>query len=122
MLDRSATRKLLAGPIGLLLSVTLPLPGAMATELSDDILLPILANGKMGYGNRTGQIVIAPQFDYADDFSEGLAKIGMIDSTATGQEPVRFDELEWRHNEESHWGHYTPDMVTRFGPDALRYA
>jgi hypothetical protein len=29
--------------------------------------------GKMGYIDRTGCIVIAPQFEIANDFSEGLA-------------------------------------------------
>lgn len=32
-------------------------------------------NGKFGYINNKGQIVINPQFDYAYDFSEGLAKV-----------------------------------------------
>ncbi len=32
-------------------------------------------NDKWGYKNKKGEIVIEPQFDYADDFSEGLAAI-----------------------------------------------
>ncbi|KKK56337.1 hypothetical protein LCGC14_3065540, partial [marine sediment metagenome] len=39
---------------------------------------------KYGYIDKTGQVVIEPQFDFADEFSEGLACVGVrgrIDST-----------------------------------------
>jgi hypothetical protein len=40
-------------------------------------LTTIRIDGKYGYMNKTGQIVIEPQFDYAASFSEGLACVGM---------------------------------------------
>ncbi|MDA2920853.1 WG repeat-containing protein [Desulfobacterota bacterium AH_259_B03_O07] len=36
-------------------------------------LYPVILNGKVGYINDTGKIVIKPQFDGASIFSEGLA-------------------------------------------------
>jgi len=50
-------------------------------------LFPIILNGKWGYIDTTGKIVINPQFDEAWWFSEGLARIkigdrwGYIDKT-----------------------------------------
>lgn len=39
------------------------------------ILLPVRVSGKWGYVNSGGQLVINPQFDYADDFHEGRARV-----------------------------------------------
>ena len=50
-------------------------------------LYPVHVDGKYGYINKTGSIVIKPQFMYADNFSEGLAavsendKYGYIDTS-----------------------------------------
>ena len=53
-------------------------------------LYPVHVDGKYGYINKTGSIVIKPQFMYADNFSEGLAavsengdKYGYIDTSGT---------------------------------------
>jgi hypothetical protein len=40
-------------------------------------LFLIKQNGKYGYINRAGKVIIEPQFDLADEFSEGLARIGI---------------------------------------------
>ena len=62
-----------------------PFGGENAIEL-----FPIMQNRKMGYINRSGEVVIQPQFDYALPFTEGLAvaciygnsrKCGYIDET-----------------------------------------
>ena len=37
------------------------------------VLFPVDVEGKYGYIDKTGQIVIEPKFNYAEDFSEGLA-------------------------------------------------
>jgi hypothetical protein len=42
---------------------------------STPTLLPVKVSGKWGYANASGQLVINPQFDYADDFHEGRALI-----------------------------------------------
>src|SRR5262245_53535319 len=50
-------------------------------------LYPVTQNGKWGYIDNAGNIVIKSQFDGADDFAEGLAAIrvrgksGYIDKT-----------------------------------------
>lgn len=38
-------------------------------------LLTVTIGGKRGYIDRTGKIVVNPQYDSADDFSEGLARV-----------------------------------------------
>src|SRR4051794_5255376 len=38
-------------------------------------LLPVQQNGKWGYINRSGEIVIKPQFDSAELFADGLALV-----------------------------------------------
>ena len=48
-------------------------------DSADDSLIPVKINGKWGYINFKGEYVINPQFDYADPFSEGLAKIQISD-------------------------------------------
>ena len=37
--------------------------------------------GKWGFIDKQGKMVINPQFDYAGDFSEGLAKVLIEDGT-----------------------------------------
>jgi len=58
------------------------------TQVENSIpLFPIEKDGKWGYIDNTGRIVIKPQFDEARDFSEGLARVtidgkfGYIDKT-----------------------------------------
>jgi hypothetical protein len=42
---------------------------------SAPILLPVKVSGKWGYVNSSGQLVINPQFDNAEEFHEGRAKV-----------------------------------------------
>ena len=44
---------------------------------------------KDGFIDRTGKIVVEPQFDSASDFAEGLARIEMKDTNATGDQNIR---------------------------------
>ncbi|MGB2698327.1 MAG: WG repeat-containing protein, partial [Candidatus Zixiibacteriota bacterium] len=63
---------------------------------SPDELFRIMQNGKWGYINKQGEIIIKPQFDHTDDFSEGLAAVsinykwGYIDKTGKIVIPLQF--------------------------------
>src|ERR1700731_2167188 len=48
---------------------------APESKNSNPILLPVKVSGKWGYSNASGQLVITPQFDSADDFHESRALI-----------------------------------------------
>jgi|GEM_PF-6215371 len=43
--------------------------------LNNPVLFPVIKDGKFGYINKTGKIVIEPEFAYADDFYHGLARV-----------------------------------------------
>jgi hypothetical protein len=65
-------------------------------------LVPIEVKGKTGFMDRTGKIVIEPQFEDAEDFSEGLAPV-----------KIRSEETTWcprepsgsRHGFTMKWGY-----------------
>lgn len=75
----------------LLIAVVLFWPGLLTYEQSERPtaqLRPIQQNGKWGYMDAAGKIVIEPRFFWAEEFSEGLAafenedgKYGYIDET-----------------------------------------
>jgi hypothetical protein len=46
-------------------------------------LLPIETKGKWGFVDRTGKLVVAPQFEDAGDFSEGLAPVKVSSEETT---------------------------------------
>ncbi|MBI4429048.1 MAG: WG repeat-containing protein [Ignavibacteriales bacterium] len=60
-------------------------PDDATLEALESTLRPITRGGKTGYANRAEKMVVEPQFDWADEFSEGLAavrvdgKFGFID-------------------------------------------
>src|SRR5262245_48550434 len=53
-------------------------PGSVTTVPAQpgEPLYPARVGDKWGYINRAGQFVIAPAYDDAEDFSEGLAVVG----------------------------------------------
>ncbi|HET8725240.1 MAG TPA: WG repeat-containing protein [Anaeromyxobacteraceae bacterium] len=61
---------MLAGALSLLLAAASPAIGA-----DPGPLFPVLREGKWGFVDRGGRIVIAPRFERADRFSEGLAAV-----------------------------------------------
>jgi hypothetical protein len=77
--------------LALFLIAASPLPQPGST-----VLLRVERSGKWGFIDRAGQIAIAPQFDEAMPFSEGLAVVqrgnawGYIDITGQVAIPFRF--------------------------------
>lgn len=49
----------------------------METIWAGEALFPVVLNNKSGFMDKTGKIIIPPQFEYALPFSEGLAKVGV---------------------------------------------
>ncbi len=62
----------LAVSIGLLGQVGAP---PSKTPALDDVLTPVSKDGRWGYANSTGQMVIRPKYFAAEPFSEGLALV-----------------------------------------------
>lgn len=53
---------------------------AFAQEASQEPRLkPIYENGRWGYADRSGKVIIAAQFDAARPFAGGLAQVGLVD-------------------------------------------
>jgi len=74
-----------------------PLTGTANAKSSTDsppILLPVKVSGKWGYVNASGQLVINPQFDSADEFHEGRALI-CIGKPCTWWDAPSPDESRW---------------------------
>ena len=65
-----------------------------------DALYPIEQDGRWGYINNKGQVVVGPQFDYAWDFSEGIGRIevkgkkGFIDKSGAMLARPEFDNAQ----------------------------
>lgn len=63
-------------------------------------LASVYKNGKVGFVDETGELVIAPSFGWAWDFSEGLAvvgygnEVGYIDKTGKIAIPLYFDDAD----------------------------
>lgn len=77
-------------------------------------LIPYEENGKFGYQDSIGNIIIAPKYDYVKDFSQGFAQVniggsyyvtewgytyfkggkwGFIDSTGKEITPIKYDDI-----------------------------
>lgn len=57
-----------------LLATALPAPGHAPKDAGDEPLL-VVQNGRYGYIDHTGRIVIQPQYVWADDFRNGMATV-----------------------------------------------
>jgi hypothetical protein len=86
----------------LLICLTVSFASFVAAQVkqSNDLLL-IRVNGKAGFIDRSGKIIIEPQFDYAGQFSEGIAPVlmnkkwGFIDEFGKVVIEPQFDEVYW---------------------------
>jgi hypothetical protein len=84
--------------------MVIPLKYESASNFSGGLAAVETHQGKWGYIDKTGRRVIAPQFDYASDFSEGLAcvqvgekfgfinKLGMMTISSQFSSPGGFSE------------------------------
>ena len=70
-------------PFVLALAATLAFASAQETKKAGEPPLPFPRKGKYGYRDQSGEFLIQPQFDYAGEFSEGLAVIGLGKFPAT---------------------------------------
>ena len=67
-------------------------------------LAVVKRDGKYGFIDNTGQVVIPPKYDLAWDFSEGLARVsqngkaGFIDNTGKVVIPLKYDKADSFYN------------------------
>ncbi|HJR08164.1 MAG TPA: WG repeat-containing protein [Pyrinomonadaceae bacterium] len=61
-------------------------------------LKPIYENGKWGYADRSGRVIIAAQFDAARPFADGLAQVGVVDEELP--EVLGRPNLKWGYIDE----------------------
>ncbi|MEI8389304.1 MAG: TonB family protein [bacterium] len=71
--------KIIIAILSVIICVSLAVVTYSQTD-SNSVLYPIEVDGKYGYINKEGKVVLKPKFDVANDFSEGLAsvKIGTL--------------------------------------------
>lgn len=74
-----------------------------SAKLKHEGLFRIRENGKFGFIDKSGKVVIKPQFDSAEDFSEGLAQVsssdkpgkyGYVDTTGKMVISPQFDKAD----------------------------
>lgn len=105
ILDKSvqlATKRRYQSATEVLQELDQPQVSAPASPLISFVtkLWPLKLDKKWGYINETGEMIIDPQFDWADSFSFGLASVrmggkwGYIDSHGGIQIPSQFDGVE----------------------------
>jgi hypothetical protein len=58
-------------------------------------LFRIIKNGKIGFADHTGQIIISPQFDCAEPFSNGKARVGKGCKSEPAGEHSRWTGGKW---------------------------
>lgn len=88
--------KIIIAILSVIICISLAVITYSQTEVNS-VLYPIEVNGKYGYINKSGRIVVKPQYDDAKNFSEGLALIlvngkwGYINNTGTLTIKPQFD-------------------------------
>src|SRR5579872_4859299 len=76
----------------LLLLFSILIVSAQAPPGGVSVLYPVAKNGKSGFMDKTGKLVIQAKYESAGDFSEGLASVSMAGKfgyvDATGKEVI----------------------------------
>jgi hypothetical protein len=91
-------------PLAMLLAAVvfflLPASRSLAAFRGLPALFPIQLQGKWGFIDRTGKVVVSPRFKHAGDFRERRAsvqvgdKFGFVDETGKVVIPPQFDRVE----------------------------
>jgi hypothetical protein len=93
---KSSSRKLMRMIQAACLALLTLVPAAFAQEAPKGARLEaVYVNGKWGYADQSGKVVIKPEFDAARPFEDGLARVGVVDE--------ELPELEARPNIK--WGY-----------------
>jgi len=70
------------------------------STVADVALFPVIKGGKWGYINKTGSIIVEPEYDLAFDLYEGMAavskdgKFGFINASGKLVIPLQFDDAD----------------------------
>ena len=76
----------------------------MIQSHQETLLYPIRQNGKEGFIDASGKIIVTPQFDWVDFFDEGFARVmingkyGFVDSTGKIVIEPQFDYVNCFHD------------------------
>ncbi len=72
-------------------------PQSDAIRFYKEGLAPLLRNGKWGFIDEQAKVIVEPQFDFVDDFSEGLAavNVGGLPSVKAPTYPFEIDGGKW---------------------------
>jgi hypothetical protein len=100
-----------------LFAISLAMPSGSGNAIQvpsrqdEDVLVPVAQNGKFGYADKEGRIVIRPQFTVAHDFSEGLALVWtegvpLTDSVVKSFVKMGYIDRNGRWVFHSRWNHY----------------
>lgn len=63
----------------LVIFLLLIISGVASAQSAAPNLKPVFKKGLWGYADPAGRLVIAPRFDAAAEFADGLARVGMVD-------------------------------------------
>jgi hypothetical protein len=74
-------------------------PDPQRTVDSKRILLPVKVSGKWGYADDSGKLIVNPQFDFADPFEDGRARI-CLGKVGCDEWAIYSDNKD----NDSHWG------------------
>ena len=91
--------------------------GTWAEEETVTALYPIRENGLWGYMNRTGEVVIEPQWDEADLFDRGVAVVS--NNTGDHEEKARLIDEMGQEIFDTAWEYWQGDIF--IDPDTGKY-
>ena len=91
-------------PAYLVLLLIFQIPAAQQAQTVSQ-LIPMQVNGKWGYADKKGKMMIPPQFDIALPFNDGLARVGLTDKESSKDKAPAY---RWGYISES--GHIVVEL------------